>query len=273
VSSVGIMFSSQHDALCSQLKGALVAAKSAVDGNAVQVGDLSEQLIVYAKNLAYTMKTSQKRDLAFTDSILKHDLIPLHMEYIARGMKTGMPLRPGSPDLQYFDHLPSYFANALGDPSYASKCALKACLLKHDYVSFLMSTYQVLIQKSGRKRMDLHWQASSVICHLVACVLLVEDTEHLQDQEQISSKKSASSKNRHGLKSDHPALRSRKLEEFLLRHLSVWLRQVQPPDLRPPGALASFSLESEGMVLECDLSPGSMLSVYYYLSGTANTVP
>jgi hypothetical protein len=240
------MFSSEHDALCSQLRDALVAAKAAVDGNASQVADLCDQVIShFTQNMP---KESFQRGVgeACIASILKYDLIPLHMVYVDRGIKRGLPLHPGSSDLLSFGRLASYLSLATSGSSNASTSALTACLLKHDYISFLMSTYQVLMQKSGRKRTDVDWEAAASTFPLIQIILFAEETEYLQGQEQSSSK------NRHGSKNHHPVLRSRKLEEFLLRHASVGLRQMLPLDQGPPGALATFSIESEGMLLGRD---------------------
>jgi hypothetical protein len=231
------MSASVYDSLCSQLENSL---KTCLTGTEISVDILTQKILNhYAEMEKHGLVDCYRR--ACVAAILKHDLIPLHMECVSR---LATAKKSESADQSCYFFLPLLFAQLTkkSEGNVGTLLPLRDCLMKHDYVTFLLSQYLAL--KLG------DWQAATPVCSLVEFILVIEEAEILQRQQQQPL---SSSTTRGASRRPQPAFISKKMESFLLQHLSQGLREVLPPDQAPPGALASLSQGKAGQFLGRDI--------------------
>jgi hypothetical protein len=236
------MSASVYESLCTQVENALRRSGTGlIDKNESDDLSLSEQLVQHG----YDLKGSGHGEASMSScvaAILKHDLVPLHVDCGNRHA-SGDNVAPSK-----LGFLPSLLAQvstmSMGDESFL--LPLRDCLLKHDYVSFLLSRASQNMAEASDTYGD--WETSAPICGLAEFIIKIEGAEIRQvqqDQPRGSINRGASTV----LRSPQPGLINEKLVRFLLQRLSLALREVLPTDQAPPGALANFSQRSSGQLL------------------------
>jgi hypothetical protein len=232
------MLASMYESLCSQLEKALKRCFAGeVDGPESDVCSLTEKLIQQLScDELEGCEHGEAARSSCVSAILQHNLIPLHMECAnCHANVCALPL--------IFEKV---IQTSKGNDSFL--LPLRDCLLKHDYISFLLSEYLALKKRAGGILLNGSWRPASPICSLVQFMLKIEGAEIWPGQQQQPSgsiNRGASTTSRSPL----PALLIKKLERFLLELLSLALREVLPTDQAPPGALASFSQGNAGQLL------------------------
>jgi hypothetical protein len=258
------MSTSMYESLCSQLENALKRyVTGGVKGSTELYVDLLCDKLVRLYRELETSGHGEAGRGSCGAAILKYNLIPLHLECIDR--HASLTKMASSYQIWYFA-LPRVFAQVVkiysGNESFL--LPLRDCLLRHDYLSFLMSEnlayhtrvgemYGVWLAPFPIREMFVElygvWFAAAPICSLVEFILKMEDAGTQQQQQLrasgISGSASTSSIIRGewltSFRSPQPTLPNEKLERFLLQCLSLALREALPTDQAPPGALARFS--------------------------------
>jgi hypothetical protein len=139
VSEVELMLASVYESLCSQLENALKrCGEGLVDGRESDVCSLTEKLIQHLS--CAELEGCEHGEAARSScvaAVIKHILIPLHMECA--------DCHANVCALQFTFR--QVIHTSKGNDSLLHP--LRACLLKHDYIFFLLSEYLALNKMAG----------------------------------------------------------------------------------------------------------------------------
>jgi hypothetical protein len=252
------MSASLYESLCSHLENTLqIYLTGLVDGSELGVDLLSGKFFDHYREL----ERSGDGEAGWSScvaTILKYKLIPLHMACVHRHASVNKTASYKAASYKiWYCFMPLVFAHVVmkSERGKSFLLPLRDCLLKHDYVSLLLSEYLAFQKLPGAIDVHGHWQAASHICCLIEFILQIEGSEIQQGQQQQLSG-SINWDAATAFRSPQPALLSDELERFLLQCLSLALRKVYT-DQAPPGALASFSQGRAGQFL------GGFISLIY----------
>jgi hypothetical protein len=240
------MFSSQHDLLCSLLKCVLTTTHDPTNFHTELMSDLCVRLTKCIEEWRLVNPHDRSRGDACIESIRKHNLLPLHIEYINAKIARQEPIEDST--FCFFAGYLVYISLDLikGSHGESSERSLQDYLVDLDYLPFLAVASQACQLNAGQTDAEVNWTVHVCILRGLYTALSAVDRDLVR--QQLRQSRSMLSVPR-GL-GKNGALKSKKMLDFLLWHLSLAVRQVLPPDECLPGALASFSRGGAGM-LQC----------------------
>jgi hypothetical protein len=254
------MSAARHEALCSELGRALKAANGLTFGDHEtdsKVFGLASRVHEDFCQWRYCAPEDLSRaDLCFASTI-KHSLILEHKKFVDRCVTSVQvaifpdgPLPQGIEFVSVISLLPGYFAFVMGNFAQKSQTALKESLLDHDYISFMANAYLIL-KKLTRRGVSSYGLGIAAGISLLSSVILTEESD-LYEEKPSRLGSIAKWRQYEAPKRLRNTLKSKEVDEFLLLHLSVGLRQLLPPDQALPGTLARISGMDEGILLRHD---------------------